>query len=589
MGIFALVVLLAGIVLVAAALVGRAEAARRRRLAEIDGVAKPERRARPFGAFEWVVFGVSAVYVLWTVLSSPVKGLANQGDYERLTVQLGVAPVASQPYSAYALTYKYHLHQSLAALGLSASVAGNANNYSYYFGYHSSTLVMARLAIGLHGLLGGGSTFDIRWLGLLNALVWLGALASLFVAARQLPARARGAAEILLAIAFTDFGYVQYFNSFFSEPTEIGFTLLAIGLAACTATSRRPLLPFAGFVAASAMAVSAKTEDAVIAVVFTLLALVLAWRHLRPRREWRVAGALGALTIAGFGLWDWTSQVPYLKAYQLYDSVFDGILRSGNPKAALASLGLPQSLARYAGFATADARSAFAKPFIQTEFFDRIGVGKIVSFYLAHPGNLITILSKNANRDLLLRPPYANLPAGAGSGLRQYATDSPWTLVHQSILPHALWFVALVLLVGLATAVVAWRRAPRATSPEVLAATVLTAGLVFVQAPVGGGLDGVVKHGVLFDSLLDLTMIVVGTLLVERLWRRFGASPVAAGALPLDGEVELGAEDEHLASADDVDHDMSAVGGRRGEPELADRDGRAAGVVEGGHGGAEGL
>lgn len=591
MGILALLLVLAGVLLIAAALVGRATDVRNQHLALVDGVAVGDRRKPSFGRFEWVLFGISSVYILWTVLSSPVKGLADQGDYQRLTVQLGVAPVPSQPYSAYALTYKYRIHQSLAAMGLPPGVAGNAKTYSYYFGYHSAQLVMARIALGLHGLFAGGTTFDLRWLGLVNALVWIGALASLFAASRQLPVRARGAAEVLLALAFTDFGYVQYFNSFFSEPTEISFLLLALGLAACTASSRRPLLPFAGFVLASAMAVSAKTEDAVIGIGLAALVVVVAWRHLGPSLRRRLAGATSAAVVLGFAAWDWTAQVPYLQRYQLYDSVFDGILRAApNPRVALRQLGLSQSLARYAGFATADARSAFSKAIAQTDFFPHIGVLKIVKYYLLHPGSLYTLLSKDASGALLLRPPYANLPAGAGTGTLQYATNSPWTLVHRSLIPHSLFFVALLLVVAAVTAVVCWKRSgSSSTSPEVLLVAAILAGLVFVQDPVGGGLDGIIKHGVLLNMLIDLMLILLVTLGAERLWSRVAASwAVRSGLVPADGEVELGSYYEDLAPADDVDDYVSTVGSRGGVTELPDGDRGRAGAVQQGHVGAEG-
>lgn len=591
-GTMPLALFLSGIVLVAAATAWWFVDQRRglaRELAGADGAAissgafvaepaptaLPERRQRLIGPYEAVVLLVSALWVMWDVLSSPVKGLANQGDYQRLTVQLGVAPVRSQPYSPYALTYLYKLHQSLVQMGVAKSVASSPKLYSYYYGYHSSTLLMAKAAIGLHYLLGGGNTFDIRWLGFLNALVWLAALASLLVAMRQLVPRARGAAVVLVALALTDFGYVEYFNSFFSEPAEMGFLLLALGLGACMVLVRRPWLAYGGFVLAACMAVSAKTEDAVLAIPVVALGVVLAWRHLGRLRA-RLAGIAACGFIAAAGLWSWTDQVPYLGKYQLYDSVFDGILRSTpRPRQALTELGLRVSLVKYAGYATADHRSAFAKPFIQSEFFDHISTAKIIKWYLHHPANLLSILKVAASRALYLRPPYGNLPASSSSPTKLYDKGSIWTTLHRSLFPHSLWFIVGVLVAGLVTGLVLWCRQPRSTSPEVLVAACLIAGIAFLQVPVGGGLDGVIKHNITFNALFDLVFIVLVCLFGTYAWRIWTARTrlqlpsvaadgptvtIVSGEVLVDGKAQGGQESSDEAPSDDVDDDMSPVG-----------------------------
>jgi hypothetical protein len=585
----ALAFVLVGLAVVAAAVVIGSVTKRRQRLAMVDDepadsvgsrrlplapapVAAHVRtlleRLRPsLGTFELVVFVLAVADVARTVLSSPVKGLANQGDYQRLTIQLGVGPVASQPYSPYSLTAQYRLRETLAQLGLGPAISRHPSVYSYYFGYHSSELLLARVAIGLHGLILGGRSFDLRWLGAVNATLWCAALGALIVATRQLAVWPRRVAVVLLALAFTDFGYLEYSNSFFSEPAELGFVLLALGCAACVASSLRWWLPFAGYTVAAALAVSAKTEDAVLAIPFGVLGVVLAWRMLPTLRQRAAAAGASTAAIVGAGAWAWTAQVPYLRRYQLYDSVFDGILRTTDrPATALHQLGLAPSLARYAGFPTADARSTFARGGIQQSFFDHIGPGKIVGYYLGHPGPLITILNKAAARALDLRPPYANLPGASPSGLHQYETSSPWTLLHGSVLPHSLWFVVLVLLAGLALGIAGLVRPRAGTSPDVLIAAVAIAGLMFVQVPVGGGMDGVLKHMVTFNAVFDVILITVAVVAGEHLLgfaagRRRAAVAAPGSVLRADrhGATEDGQRHDSRPAPDDVEDDPSPV------------------------------
>ena len=514
-----------------------------------------------------MVLAVSTLYVMWTVLSSPVKGLANQGDYQRLTTQLGVAPIPSQPYSPYSLTYDYRVHQTLTQLGLPPRFATDPSLYHYYFGYHSSELLLAKVAIGLSSLFGRGSTFDLRWLGGLNALVWLLALVSLVVATCQLGRRARPVAVVLLALVFTDFGYLQYSNSFFSEPAEIGFLLLALGLAACTALVRRPAIPFAGFVLASAMAVSAKTEDAVVTIPLVALGAYVAWQRLGSKRSAIVGSASLGLVVAA-GLWNWVPKVVYYTRYQLYQAVFTGILRTTqHPVQGLKALGLSPSLARYAGYDAGSPKSGFAASSTQTLFFPHISVGKIVGFYLTHPGNLVTELTMAAPHMLYLRPPYANLPATPSSDWRGYAADSPWTLVHRDVLPHSLWFVVAVLVLGLAAGVWSLLRRRHQTSPEVLVAAAVIAGLLFVESPVGDGLEGLIKHAVAFNALFDTVLIVLVALGVQTAWsavrpeRRRRRQPVSVGA-GSGGDAQAGSTHDDAAASDDVDDHVGHIGVR---------------------------
>ncbi len=542
-----------------------AQRSRARHLVARDAADPVAPRTHVVGPFELVVLAISTLYVMWTVLSSPVKGLANQGDYQRLTTQLGVAPVPSQPYSPYSLTYDYRVHQTLTQLGFAPRFVTDPSLYHYYFGYHSSELLLAKVAIGLSSLLGQGSSFDLRWLGGLNALVWLLALTSLVVATRQLSHRARPVAVVLLALAFTDFGYLQYANSFFSEPAEIGFLLLALGLAACIPLVRRPVIPFSGFVVASAMAVSAKTEDAVVTIPLVALGAYIAWRRLNPKSV-KIAGSASLVLIVAAGLWSWVPKVPYYTRYQLYQAVFDGILRTTpHPAQTLKSLGLSPTLARYAGYAAGSPKSGFADSSTQTLFFPHITVGKIVGFYLTHPGNLVSALSSAAPHMLYLRPPYANLPASPSSNWRGYLTDSPWTLVHRDLLPHSLWFVVAVIIAGAAIGVWSLTRGRRQSSPEVLVATAVIAGLLFVESPVGGGLEGLIKHSVAFNALLDTVLIVLIALVVDTAWstarperrRQSRSGSVGAGS---GGEAEARSTHDDAAAADDVDDHVGHIG-----------------------------
>jgi hypothetical protein len=513
-----------------------------------------------FGLFELVVLGLATLWTFFTVLGSPVRGLANQGDYERLTIPLGIAPAPSMPYDPYNLTTKFLTGATPAQLGVPTSIWTNPTLRNFYFGYHSSETVLIRIALFLHGVFAGGSLFDIRWLGFVNATVLLAALASLIAASRQLPRRARAITVVLLAVALSDPGYVLYSNSFYSEPAELYFFLLAFGLAACALIASRPLLPFAGFVLAGVMAASAKTEDAVLSIPLVLLGLLIANRVCRGWHWY--AGYAGSFGIGASGYWSWTDQVPYIHQFNLYDSVFYGVLwRNHSIDATLGALGLPTSLAKYAGTTADSPHNGFGAPGIAAQFFDRMSSGKLIGYYLSHPSSLLKITGQVARTGLPIRPQLGNLSYGQ-TPAAIYLPNSPWTVVHRSVLPHSLLFIAFVLLAGIVVSVVVrlaatslrpegsenhggsadmppaagagrfrpdgrlartgarWRTwsariGATRTTPEVLLAVAVTAALALVQVPVGDGLNGVVKHEVTFDIMFDIVLIPLVALAVH--------------------------------------------------------------------------
>ncbi len=483
-----------------------------------EDVRRPEEATRPtstrtrwYGPYELIFLAAAAMFILWQVLGTPVRGLANQGDYERLLVPMRIAPVASQPYSPYNLTTLYRTNGTPGQLGVTPSFFQTPAVHDFYCCYHSSQTVLIRTAVDLHSLLSSGY-FDIRWMGVVNAIAWILGLAALVAATRALPRRARFVAVALLALAFSDPGYILYLNSFYSEPAEIAFLLMAFGCAVCTTMARRPWLPFAGFVIAGAMAAGAKPEDLPIAIILLLLGLALAVRCLGG---WQTVAAFGgSIGIGLSGLWSWLSLEPYYGRYVLYQSVFDGILRVSKPTTALASLGLPANLARYAGTDASASNSGLTAPAVQP-LYTHVSTGNVIGFYVTHPGALGSIAQQTSKSAFSLRPGLGNLAFGNPPN-SQFLPNSPWTLVHR-ILPDALWFIVIVLLMAIVMGAVALWRLYRATAdqektgfaPEVLIAIALTAAVAFIEVPIGDGLVGVTKHMAAFNALFDLVLILL--------------------------------------------------------------------------------
>src|SRR5947208_11208421 len=210
-----------------------------------------------------VLIGLAAVAMLTLALGPPTKGVANNGDYERLTMQLGVAAAPGYKLDdPGALTSTYRTGLPRDQLGLPPELVRSPSLFRYYYGYLSSELPIARAAIEAHRAVQGQRSFDLRWLGAFNALVLLMGLAFLLSGARQTGRTGWMVASVLAVLAFTDVGYVLYLNSFYSEPAELGLLLATVGAAATVSLVRRSFVCFVCFAPAGVLPVTANPEAA---------------------------------------------------------------------------------------------------------------------------------------------------------------------------------------------------------------------------------------------------------------------------------------------------------------------------------------
>jgi hypothetical protein len=518
------------------------------------------------------VLVLCAVAVIWAFAfvlgGSPVKGLADNGDWERLMYQLNLAPAANDPLTSGHLN-QYMLHvSSRSALPIPASVAASNSQFSFYFGYLSSQLGMIKIALLLHAL-SGSPLIDIRWIGFVNLVPLVFGVGAFVVVSRRFRPLVRRVLVVLVVAAFFDPGYLLYLNSMYSEPATIGFLVLAAGAAFAVVRCRRPGLAFWVFVLATSCFALAKSDNAVAALPFAIVVVFLAGRAYgggwaSPGRQ--LAASLGVAAVLGTAVWNLTSGLEYFTRIHEYDAVFVGLLpHASNKLAVLRALGLPSRLVVYSGHAAFDRQySAFALPSIQNDFFVHMSMGKIALYYLGHPGALWAAINYGSGEAPTLHLNYlSNVTTGPA-----YVSHTPWSAVHDARLPHN----PAILLAPLAAVVLAGRRLfrPFGLAREmsmVFAALGLGAIISFVQAPMLEGTEELTKHELLFNVCFDLCFIGLITLGVSWLTARFslmagfddigptfddiGRTPAETGAAESDpvAKVESSVQPEPAAEA----------------------------------------
>lgn len=448
----------------------------------------------------------------YQVLADPVVGLADSWDYYRIMGQFGLShlPETSQPYFAY-LQLKYRIDPADA----------------WKQTFIASELVFPWLAVGLNKLLSKDGLFDLRVMGFVHAAFYALALGLLLGWLRRLGRWLLLVLGGLAVLIFSDVGYVQYLNSFYSEPACLVFLFLtlftALRLADGAASRtlrvckqhRGLMLVLLGLFSLGLLL--AKPQNSILWLALAPLVLRLGWSARPPgslRQRW-LAVAL-ALLIAAAGLFQMLAgSTENFRRANLFHSVFQGALTgSADPAADLAELGVanPQNFARYAG------KSYYDQPVdemaeFDTDFYARTGFEQVALFYLRHPDRLAEVASRASQQANLLRVPgHANFARSSGlPPTSQSSAFALWSRFKEK-LPSSTRYLALFFALNLlAAAGLRWRLGrmhhPLARLPEIHLALLGMAALQLGISLLGDGLRDLVKHLLLFNALNDLSLL----------------------------------------------------------------------------------
>jgi len=142
----------------------------------------------------------------------PINGLADNGDFYRAMYSNGIYKLLGTHYNYFDfVTQKYGLMKYY-------------NEYSSV--NFSSQPLFVKLAIGLNKLFYSKTVFDIRFMGLVNYVFYLGSI-YLVTDAFTYPAKRwrNYLIALLVVFVFGDSSFTLYFNSFFAEPQMLSMTL----------------------------------------------------------------------------------------------------------------------------------------------------------------------------------------------------------------------------------------------------------------------------------------------------------------------------------------------------------------------------
>lgn len=445
----------------------------------------------PFVAV-WVAFALRLVVEL--VLPGYV-GIASNGDFGKVYGFLCLAPRADTNFSFFQTDYLWA-----------------ARNY-WNSPYHSSETALGWLATRMAGATHEGAVFNIRWLGVTHAALWLGAfgilLAFLRGSSRGRSRTAQAAIAIVPLLIFTDILYTANLNSFFMDTAAMCGLFLMVAAALWMTVGATPqMAPFAVFVLAALLFVTSKAQHAIWMALPA--ALLIAWGFQWSGR-WRALGWSAALLVlVGGAAILGTTDASY-RGQAKFNLLFN---RLGPAGADLQSLGVKPEELRYSGMHAYQEGSPAADREWTEGLERRIGFGRLVGWYLRHPASTFGFLAKTMRQDAaeMRQNNLGNFRPGEGHGPGERTTRfAAWSNFRGELLRRWPWHMAAWYL-GFVVGCLASRSRVKWVALGVAA---LGAG-EFLAAALGDTLE-VARHLTLFQAATDLTVCFAAGWLIHGL------------------------------------------------------------------------
>lgn len=461
---------------------------------------------------------VVAVLIAYQLFVPPIVGLSDSGDFSRMMRWVGIDYLDGDGNASRDLfmirTWGFHFRLEPH--------------------YPSSELAMlgAALAVDMVAT-GDDGVFDIRSQGLANAVAFLLALVLFASYARTFTVGRRLLFYGLIALIFTDVGYVAYFNSFYSEPASLIFLSGALGVAllltAYGETGRRSKLWLAAYFVLSALFVLAKVQNALMGIPLAYIGYrlygVTGPAKRRVRFKMWATGLTVGLVLVSFAYYGASSMLAKKMVYQnMYKTVFHEILgHSDDPASDAAALGVDPAWLYLAGTIPGERpEPSGLHDFLMT----RMGYGRVLRFYLTHPGSLISLSDRCCNQGFTLRPTYL------GNYERDYFLSSGgielvpmlhlpqeyfskkcalWSDLKALVVPKSIWTLFAFILANVLALVVKTRRYDHdhrdRMITELHAVVVIMALIQFFTSIVGEGDYDIVKHLFLFNLLCEVSFV----------------------------------------------------------------------------------
>ena len=311
--------------------------------------------------------------IFFSILKPPIRGIADQGDFERMMTWIGAEYQNNEYYSKY-----FHWVNRLYSLG--PAKRGEVI---------SSEIILLHGARFIHTLL-QRTTFDLQIFGILQTVLFCLALSLTAFYVLSLHS-AIGFLFIPFALfVFTDIGYTAYFNSFYQESSGIIFLFFVLVVILKTlhdGKTKNNKSNLILFTLASILLISAKAQYFIL--FFPILCTQgMLFSSVQTKKMLVSIGILVTAFSVTFYLWG-TPKI--MKEWNAYNSVFPQILgNTNNTERAMRILAIDPQFLKYAGIYASEKNSgindAALKPLLTLNVFPRV-----MLYYIRTPNEFVSL------------------------------------------------------------------------------------------------------------------------------------------------------------------------------------------------------
>ncbi len=376
-----------------------------------------------FARMKWILIAAAAI-VGYQTLCPPIVGLADQGDFRRVIGKFGYGPAKPATFYTF-LTLKY--------------VRDPTYRWPEWEQISSEDLFVGT-AVLVNTLISKDGTLDIRVIGLIHALAFLGALTWLLQSTQGL--RGKYYVWIALLLITTDVARVVYFNTFYAEPASYIFCILLLSEGARLCVEGVSPAWLARWSLWTVLFVLAKTMNAPLGLLLAAYTIRLTWGSNLMKPAW-----IGATAIVLTCVFCIVTAPPPMRDVNAYEMVFLAVLpESKAPSADAAALGIDPALTVLSGVGAWETTSAYPQLRARKVIGANITVFTVLRFYLMRPARTWRRIRRQLPVAIRVRPPLGSLDRSSGSP--PGSTSSAFSLLtdfHERLLVAAARLLFLLL------------------------------------------------------------------------------------------------------------------------------------------------
>ncbi len=449
----------------------------------------------------------------------PITGLANNGDFYRLSTQIGTYFINETGVETYDPNA-----QDFVALRYRLGKPYNPQHY------YSSEIIFLRIARLCHDLFVDADTFDIRMLGGVHFFFYCLAFLVMVLRLTHFPIISAWAGLLMLSLVFIDVGYYSYLNSFYSEPSSfIFFSLtLSVMLMPCRNQCRSFVFDTIAFVVFSVLFITSKPQNA-SSVPFLIIFWWLKYYPLKKHiidhagkaimRFIQIAIAI-ILTAVSAGYLKELEHPFSLSKMNLYNNVFYYILPTMENIAdrdaiMINYLGIDKNTEPLIG--THCRNVPQEKAHLVRLAFSQLNYKGVLSYYFHHPEAIKKALQDGAARSIEVMPDYlGNIQKGYGEKKSLLFKDLNFlSKIKLHVYPASLPGLAVLYLFIFILIVYSYCIGLNRNASLVAGTLLLMAIAQFVGVIITGGMFEIVKHLYLYNYMIDLSLMLACVILLN--------------------------------------------------------------------------